>query len=503
MSSAASITKKPPGLFRSTVLYAIGDFVTKGARIILVPYFLASLTPAELGQLAILTAIGFATWTLTAFGLGMTIQRQYFDYGDNADRFVVTVWLGRLVGGLPVLAILLLAGWGYGQLYGDEIPTHLIQLSILAGYLRGGMNLIESWYIAREQPLRYRSFTFFQFLSITALIIYFISVQRLGVSGAIYGEFLGYIIWTVVAAVVLLRSARPSRGLVRWRTVLAYSLPVIPHSFFMWGLSGIDRLILQQQGVPLGDIGVYDVAYQLAMYLSIVTLALRAAWLPKYFKQAAEQPSTESSKPAVGPQFIATCGFYVQCVAVAAMAGWLLAPESFYLLMGRPSESHVQLFRLVLAGNLAMALFQAFNVPILSEKRTEIVAVMSAIGLTANIAINYLLVEHYATYGAAWATVAAYLIMAMLMFLTIQRRYSIAWRLDSVLLVPLLSTTVMFLSYPLMQPWNWGTIVRVALLGGFIGLALLPNLRARRFIGRERNEKHSELTGGFINEVRR
>ncbi len=503
MSSVASISNKPPGLFRSTVLYAIGDFVTKGARIILVPYFLASMTPAELGLLAILTAIGFATWTLTAFGLGMTIQRQYFDYGNKADQFVVTVWLGRLVGGLPVLAILLLAGWGYGRLCSDEIPTHLIQLSILAGYLRGGMNLIESWYIAREQPLRYRSFTFFQFLSITALIIYFISVQGLGVAGAIYGEFLGYVAWTVVAAVVLLRSALPSRGLVRWRTVLAYSLPVIPHSFFMWGLSGIDRLILQQQGIPLGDIGVYDVAYQLAMYLSIVTLALRAAWLPKYFKQAAEQPPTESTKPAVGPHFIATCGFYIQCVAVAAMAGWLLAPEAFYLLMGRSAESHVQLFRLILAGNLAMALFQAFNVPILSEKRTELVAVMSAVGLVANVAINYLLVERYATYGAAWATVAAYLIMAILMFLTIQRRYAIAWRLDSVLLVPLLSTVVMFLSYSLMQPWSWGTIVRAAMLGGFIGLALLPNMRLRRFIGRERNEQHPELTGGFINEVRR
>jgi O-antigen/teichoic acid export membrane protein len=502
--------KSTPGLLKSSLLYAIGDFVTKGARIILVPYFLAYLTQAELGELAVLTVIAFATWTLTAFGLGMTVQRQYFDYGDQSDAFVVTVWFGRLIGGLPILGLLLLCGWTYGELTGHQIPSHLIAVAICGGYLRGGMILIESWYIAREQPLRYRLFTFLQFLSITSLIVGLVSGLDLGVAGAIYGEFIGYVVWTFVAGILLLKAARPNLGLVNWPAVFTYSLPVIPHGFFMWGLSGIDRLIMQQMQVPLDRIGVYDIAYQLATYLSIVTLALRAAWLPKYFKQhksiLAEQERgvEKANKFNVGPEFSKTFSLYIRCVSVAAVCGWMLAPEGFSILMRGNFDAYLQTFRIVLAGNFVMAFFTALNVPLLAEKRTGIVACISCFGLTINVVATVLLVPHLQILGAAVSTVLAYSVMVAIIFATLRLRYKIDWQWDVLLVLPTLAFTLMFATYSLNAAWRWGLLLRLLLLAIFTLISLLPLIQARlRRAPNRQPDRSAEPQNFLANEVQK
>ena len=84
--------RDPNRFFRSSLIYAFGDLLTKGARIVLIPYYMASLTKAEIGLWSVLQVAVLATWTLLAFGFGAAIQRFYHDYKDRGDAFVASLW---------------------------------------------------------------------------------------------------------------------------------------------------------------------------------------------------------------------------------------------------------------------------------------------------------------------------------------------------------------------------------------------------------------------------
>ena len=131
-TSSTKTAPKGAGRFlRFSLIYGLGDLLTKGARIVLVPFYIGVMTPAEIGELAILQAIIFCTWTLLGFGLGFAIHKYYYEYKENGDAMVSTLWLARLIGGLPFYALMMMAGWGFYSLGDDSIALKLILICLL------------------------------------------------------------------------------------------------------------------------------------------------------------------------------------------------------------------------------------------------------------------------------------------------------------------------------------------------------------------------------------
>lgn len=464
---------KSKGFLRSSMVYAFGDLLTKGARIILVPYFVWAFTKAELGELAILTAISIATWTLCSFGLPLTVQRQYFDYQSEGERFVFTIYLARLLLGLPVVAGLFLAGLWWFRLQNVGVPASSLLVAVLNGYLRGGVSILEAWFIAREEPVRYRVFTLFQFVTSSTLIILFISFLKLGVAGAIVGELISYVLWTVISLFLLARVSRPSWAVVRWREILAYCSPAIPHAFFMWGLSGADRLILLRTE-PLEQIGIYDVSYLLASFLSIVTMSLRAAWLPRYFRAVA------ANGPEAHRQYGEIASVFFAMVTGIACVGFWFAPEAVSVVIPSDVGVHVGLFRIVLIGFLGMAFFVGLNQPLLSERRIGSVACISGMGLLVNVGLNFVLIPSQGVYGAAVATVVAYGCMSIAAFVLSKNCFPVTLGGYRVILGLFAFGGAACVAWGLgAEPWRWGFFVRTALAVA-VAVPLIPMLFRRR-----------------------
>ncbi len=417
-----SNTPRGAGRFlKFSLIYAFGDLLTKGARIVLIPYYLSMMTQAEVGELAVLQAIIILSWTILAFGFGFVVRRYYHDYQDQGDSFVSTLWTARILGGLPIYGLLLLTGYAFFNYSDGSIPLAWILLAITAGYLKGGLNIVEFWLNIREEPVKYRAFTFFQFLTTTLLIIFFVSVKRLGVQGVIIGELLSYSIFAIISAFILFRKALPNLRAVRWREVFSYCLPVLPHALFMWGLMGVDRLILNEY-VATERIAIYEVGYLLGSFLSVIVRSMRAAWIPTYFKNANDSDS--------GEQFGKLATIYFYFAFYAALGGMLFAPEIIYLFSFTSSKTYldsVYVMRIVIYGFVAMALFLAINQPLLYQRRTGLLAMISGTGLAVNVAANLLLIPQYGIYGAAFATVIAYVVMTTMTFVITTRVYSFEW----------------------------------------------------------------------------
>ena len=474
-AKTATASKSGVGRFlRFSMIYALGDVLTKGAQIILVPYYISVLPTTEVGMLAVLTTLFFATWTTLSFGLGFAVRRFYYtpasDESDarkgsdveqniKGDRMVTSLWLFRMFFGLPFLGVLIaLVAWLHSAM-SSEIPWSLVLMAMISGYLKGGQNIVESWLIIREEPVKYRGFTFLQFLTTTALIITLVTGFEMGVTGAIVGELASFSLWTLLSAVWLFKRALPRMDAVDWKSVSFYCLPILPHTFFMWGVASVDRFLLDYY-LPLGEIGVYDIGYKLASFLSVILMAMRSAWLPNYFRTAEQTGAFERYAS------IATVFFYF--LLFGALGGILFAPELIHLAsfmaIGDYSQA-TQIVRIIVTGIVAMGMFMAFNQPLLYNNRTGILAMVSAAGLLVNVVTNVWLIPRMGITGAAIATVAAYLTMASLMFVIVRRLYGCMWENGQLWFLFFASAGFAVLGCWLTgEPWTSNTMVRIALL---------------------------------------
>lgn len=393
---------------RFSLIYAVGDLLTKGARIVLIPFYLSMLTQAEVGQLAVLQTLVVFSTTVLGFGFGFVLRRFYHDRKDQGDVLASTLWASRFVYGLPIYGLLLLLALSLKQWSGSSIAIGTIQLALTIGFLKGGQNIIESWLNIREEPVKYRAFTFSQFSTTTLLIVYFLAVNEQGVYGAILGELVSQVIFTILSAVLLFRRSLPQFKEVQWKQVFSYCLPVLPHSLFMWGLLGADRLILNEH-VASEDIAIYDVGYMVASFLSIVVLSMRAAWIPSYFQNASTLDGIR--------QFRQVSSIFLFITAYAALMGLLFAPEAIYLFSLPSASSYVGsvgIMRAIIFAYVAMAMFMAANQPLLYARRTGLLAAISGTGFIINVGINLILIPEFGTSAAAAATIVSYVCMALL-----------------------------------------------------------------------------------------
>ncbi len=457
----------PRSLLKSSLIYAIGDLLTKGARIILIPYFIACLTKEDVGTLAVLQAVVFATWTLLSFGFGHAVQRFYNEYGDQRERFTTTLWLSRMIAAVPFYLLLVLAGGFFAQ-HSATIPVELIWLAITAGFFRAALNITELWFVIREQALAYRTFTFLQFLTTTLLTIYFITGRGWGVTGAMLAELISYSIWSLVACVIHFRAGLPKAGIVNWRDCLSYCLPVLPHALFMWGVSFIDRLLLEGE-VPTSEIGEYHIGYLLASVVSIGALAMRSAWLPRFFKQ-------EDSKTG-GREFGKTATLFFYLVLLAALGAFTFAPEivALFSMFGSADYGRAaDVLRIVVVGIAGYSIFLGFNQPLFYQRRIGLLASISGLGLAVNITANLILIPGYGIFGAAIATVAAYWTFAGVLMTVIARVYKVHWQYSTLIFWSICAALFGLIVLIVPTPIGVGRVaVKTGLILAFIAVTLL------------------------------
>lgn len=402
----------------TSAVYAAGDLLTKCARVILIPYYIHALTTSELGTLGVLQAVAAACWYLSALGLGYGIRRFYFDYGPRGDQFVATVWWARMAITAVPCAALIAISYTASPWIMPQISRHLVALAIAGGFLRGGFTIVESWFVIRERPFQYRAFTFFQFLTTTALIIYLVSVQRMGVTGAIVGEVAAHAVWTGMSAAAFGKSLVPLLQSFPWRTLTRYCAPVLPYTMFMWALAWCDRLFLQRY-VPLSELGIYDAGYMLASAISMLALAMRATWLPDFFRHA--------QSAAARAEYARVATYFFAVMAFASGVTIAFAPEAIWLVARNGFEDAIPIVRIVVIGLAFHSMFVAFYQPLMYVGRTMAVAVISGTALLINIACNLALIPSLGITGAALATVTAYVVLAAAAFVVTQREYHIPW----------------------------------------------------------------------------
>ncbi|GAB4497629.1 MAG: polysaccharide biosynthesis C-terminal domain-containing protein [Anaerolineales bacterium] len=406
---------------RANVIYAIGSLANGLALFILLPYFVNALSQERYGIWALLEiTISFISMFML-IGLDMGMLRHYWFLTDGQARRVLigTALIGVLVWGALLTMFFLGVAWLW-QLWRGAYPLGIsaadVWLTVSIGWAEALFALYLSVFRAREQAV---GFAGFSLLRMTLFIVAAISGVAFGggITGALFGRLFSVVVTLFIVTFTLRRAFALAFNRPLFLTMARYGFPLLPANIAGYFLFASDRYFLNIFTSP-AVVAVYNFAYKISASLDIlITRPFATDWAARRFQIAA------SSNPQV--RYAWAIVLYLYAGAGTALLIWIGSPLLYAWIAPLEYHSGLALIPILLAAYLAYGLSYPFNIGLIIKDQTRWLPFINGGATILYILLNLWLVPRYQMMGAAWATLFAYAVMTITLFVFSQYYYPI------------------------------------------------------------------------------
>lgn len=410
-------------LFTDTLIYGGSAVLSRGLSLIVLPVYTRILSPADYGVLDMVFVIGSFATLLVALEINQALARFYADAGTaEAKRQMASTTLWFTVAVLTIAFGIAFAG-------AEPLAAWLLGGADLAGMLRIGLAGIAAnglFYLAQTQMRYSLMSTAFAVVS----LVYSVAMLGLGVflgyglgmglAGVLWGQFAA----AAAAAALGLAVLQRSYGLVfdprLLRTMLAFSLPLVPSALATFFTFYSNRLLLNDlEG--LDAVGLFGVAARIAGAVGLLVIGLQSSLTPLIYAHYREE-TTPGHLAQLTEWFIAAA--LLCCLGLGLYAWEILA------LFAEARYAGAAPLVLFLAPATLLGQMYIFFPGIAITKRTKLQLYIFVASAVATLVLNWLLIQAAGLLGAAVATLAASLLFMALWVWTSQRLYPmpLRWR---------------------------------------------------------------------------
>ncbi len=403
-------------LLGASAVYGLGSVLVRGLTFLLLPLYTRYMSPAEYGVVALTVTVTAVLGLLYSLGLRGAVSRSFYEHGTLEERKerMGTLWIAMAVSaGVMALALDRLGPWLAGTIL-PEVPFHpYLRLAVWTAFL-GVLGLAPLALLqAQERSVAYVSVTVGSALSTTAVTVWLV-VRGHGAEGYLQGALIGA---AVAAVPYLWLTAGQARPVFRTRVLVAalgYGLPLVPHTLAGWALEMSDRAILARF-LPLHDVGVYSLGYQLGAVLGLLTTAFNAAWIPLLF-------GTLKAEGEAAHARLARLATYYAMVLCFIGLGWSLLVEYAIVLFAGPEfRGAHRITPWVVGGYICAGLYLIPTNLLFWRQQTKVFPLVTLAAGAVNVGLNLWLVPQYGTIAAAWSTLAAYASLLLLTWRSAER----------------------------------------------------------------------------------
>lgn len=460
-------------LMRGAGIYAAANFATRALNFFLLPLYTRFLSPADYGTISLAEIVATIFITLAGFGFEPALRRLYFRHAEGSNeqrRYVGSVLrftLAAIAMGVA-LCFLVASNTARGGIWFSVKFFPYVALALATTAMSQVTQYCLTLFENRRRPRMYALWVVLLFALTAAFTLWLVIGTREGAQGMLAGKLLAAGVVAAISAATLWPwlKAKWEWRFVRETWPLAW--PLMPHQLMALGLVIADRFLLEHYR-NLAEVGIYSLAYTCGMAMFLVTSSLLQSWAPMYFDLARQG---EMAKPKLGGL---SSSLAVGLTAIAAL-GALLAPPLVRLLDARYAEL-ATLIPLVIAGYLFHGFFALLQLPLLQSERSRPILYASSVALSVNLALNVLWIPRWGMHGAAYATIAGYVVEAMVMFAFAQSIHPLYYTSGRVLaMLAIFFAAVMLAELVPASRTVWGAGITVA---GLV-LATWAMLRAER-----------------------
>jgi O-antigen/teichoic acid export membrane protein len=400
-------------LFKSSGAYALSSMASPLVSLILAPFLTHNLSHTDFGALAVLnTAIGLVAG-ITQLGLGSAFFRSYnYDYESRIDRLGVlsTVLILLSLISVPTAVVIIIAApWVAQQVLGTASYSNAVRLA-------GVVVLLQNFTIPGFAWLRAENRTFFfLLLSIANLFttlvgtLILLGILHMGITGSIIAIGMGYAVAAACLLPIILLRAGVRFRLDIAKGLLSFGIPNVTNFVSVWVLQLSDRYLLSHLG-SLSQTASYAVAYSLGGVLSAAVIApFSLAW-PSAMYAIAKKNNADQVFQLVFRWFSLTllwAAFGLSLISIAILN--LLFPPSYH--------AAAPIIPIITASIVFYGTYNMFTIGISIKRKTWFAVAFTATSAIVNVLLNLILIPIYGSMGAAWSTLIAYAVLALVAYL--------------------------------------------------------------------------------------
>lgn len=455
-----------------TAVYGISTIVGRFLNFLLVPIYTHVLPPGEYGIVAyVYSIIAFIT---IIYGYGM--ESAYFKYastkelGDDRANFS-TPFLSLLVtSGLLSLLITLFAPQVTSSVW---LPSGASRIVVYSAWILFFDTITVVPFASLRLERRARLFAVLKVLNIVInvaanlvfLLVFHAGIEGIFLSGLIASAATALMLIPVISAKLQFRMPGEL-----FKALLRFGLPYMPAGLAAMMIQVGDRLVMKRL-TDDATIGIYQANYRLGIFMMLVVSMYDYAWRP-FFLSNAQAPNAKQLFARILTYFV-LAGTGIVLVLSLFMPDLVAIRIFNRTIIDQRYWGGLSIVPVVLLGYLFLGIYNNLIAGIYIEKKTGHLPLITAAGAVVNIAVNFALIPVMGMMGAALATLAAYLVMAGVLYLVVRRFYPVDYEWKRVGIIALAGAAV-FAAYLYVPPplpvvlWKFLLVLLFgALLGAF------------------------------------
>jgi len=452
--------------------YIISSLFTKGINLFLLPVYTRYLNPSEYGILNGLNAVSQLLTVFVSLYLDSAFGRFFHDakkdFNELRKLFSTIYWFVFAFGGIVIIFTTLSSYLWLPHLF--KVPVwpyaYLSFVSVL--FLQLGQLGI----VFLRQSLKAKQTTLVEVLStlVTVIVTLVLLIGfNMGVIARLTGGLVGALFLWVFYTIYfyknnLLKTVFDKKILY---SCLAYSVPLMPNIAGAWLANLSDRLVLARYR-GLAEVGLYSLAYQLAMVMYFLQDAVTQVQGP--LAMSGLIYDREETKKKIARFVLFLLSFMLTCHLFLVF----FAPELIRLLAAKDYYQAYKVVGILAFVYVLSSLNRVFDNIIAFHKKTWITSVgaisMGLVGLSLNLTF----VPKYGYSASAMSQVFSVLVYLAILFVAaeILEKIKLPWK-KIVLVIAIYTTGLIFFCQKLTGlTITAGVILKKFLILGFVVLAM-------------------------------
>lgn len=390
-------------------IYVLAMLVTRGTSFTLMIVYANILQPEQYGLVGTLLATVGLLVVFVGLRPDIYVIKHYHQAQESFHGRMGSLYFILVTTFLVILAVMLLAT-PFLPVSAESAIVFVLAATCLAG-VRAAHQLPDSILVSGGQPIRFAASQAVLATGLVALslpLVYFFRSWQAMALGTAVATVLAAVVSSLLAAGVLgrrncIRMFRPNREYAG--EAFSFLFPLSFHVIGFMSVTAIDRLILLDFKGP-EMVGAYTAAYTLAMIVGVGHDALLKAWNPFFFRKVMAEGVR--LQRMLGPQSLYAFLSIVMAVMYGYMAQW--AFDAVFPAVYGYAAAIVPVICLAYGLEGARKVFCG---QLYVYSRTKTLAAISISSAILNILLNILWIPEYGVAGAAYATLAAFVVMTM------------------------------------------------------------------------------------------
>ncbi|HOV98492.1 MAG TPA: oligosaccharide flippase family protein [Bacteroidota bacterium] len=460
-------------LGKDTAIYGLSTILGRLLNFLIVPLYANILLPAENGIVANLYAYIAFVFVFYTYGMEQAYMRfvSSLDLGDEKQNFSVP-FLSLFGTSLIFSTVIHLNASFFAQLIGMRATDAI--LVRYAAWILFFDTLCVVPFASFRMKRKAHIFAILKLVNIVCTLLLNI-VFLLGIGMHTEGVFLANLIASMLTFLFMVKSVRTQLTFrfpkQLYRQMLSFGVPYIPSGIASMAMQVIDRPIVKAMTND-ATLGLYQLNYRLGIFMMLVVGMFDYAWRP-FFLTHAKEPDAPKLFSRVFTYFtlLMSVVFLVVSLFIDDLVRLQLFGKHFFPPMYWQGTLIVPI---IMLGYMFSGFSSCFVVGIYIEKKTYFLPLITGAGAIINVVVNVLLIPVLNITGAALATAASYIVMAVSMYFVSRKFYTIQYEWRKVFILLLFTGAAYIFALVLhLEPLQWSSILYKVVIICFYCLAII------------------------------